>query len=369
MGEQSIHRDALVIGAGLGGLSAAVQLRAAGIETGVLEANERCGGRIYSVAHSTGAELGIDLGPTWFWPHQTHMRELVQTLELGVFGQFDRGAALYQLAPDTVQRVDGPMPPSFRIYGGTAKLTDALRDRLPEGDVRTGHTVTHVAHDAIAGVWHIRASTATGTRSFSATHLLVAVPPRIWLRIAGVDGLLSPGLAAELAATPTWMASHAKFVATYATPFWRTADLAGDAFSRVGPMAEIHDASAEDDGHAALFGFLGLPAPGRREMGAEALRAQCLAQLVQIFGTDAANPLQASLKDWAADPLIATDADLQGVPVHPSINLAPYRAEMESLNLSFPVSEAASTEGGYLEGALVAARAAVEKVQQARVGS
>lgn len=48
------------------------------------------------------------------------------------------------------------------------------------------------------------------------------------------------------------MAPHAKFVALYDRAFWRAAGPSGMAQSRVGPMAEVHDASSEP-GQAALL--------------------------------------------------------------------------------------------------------------------
>ncbi|KFA90172.1 hypothetical protein Q664_29805 [Archangium violaceum Cb vi76] len=54
--------------------------------------------------------------------------------------------------------------------------------------------------------------------------------------------------------TATWMAPHAKYVAVFDEPFWRRLGLSGEARSRVGPLAEVHDAS-DCGGEAALFGM------------------------------------------------------------------------------------------------------------------
>jgi monoamine oxidase len=62
-------------------------------------------------------------------------------------------------------------------------------------------------------------------------------------------------------------------------------------------------------GHAALFGFLGVPAPMRRQVTDEVLRAHCRLQLARLFGKSAGTPVGEALKDWAADPLTATDDD------------------------------------------------------------
>ena len=40
------------------------------------------------------------------------------------------------------------------------------------------------------------------------------------------------------------MAAQGKFIATYPRAFWREKGLSGQAFSQVGPMIEMHNASS-----------------------------------------------------------------------------------------------------------------------------
>ncbi|MFK3617627.1 flavin monoamine oxidase family protein [Coxiella burnetii] len=68
--------DALIIGAGISGLSAASQLFDAGLDVIVLEARNRVGGRIYT-DRSHGFPL--DLGASWV--HDLGQNALVKTLE------------------------------------------------------------------------------------------------------------------------------------------------------------------------------------------------------------------------------------------------------------------------------------------------
>jgi monoamine oxidase len=160
-------------------------------------------------------------------------------------------------------------------------------------------------------------------------------------------------------ATPTWMAGHAKFAAIYEQPFWREAGLSGMAMSQRGPMAEIHNASDEHGTTAALFGFVGA-APGYRAgVGREALMQQSLAQLVRLFGPQAATPLWCDLKDWAQAPLTATPADHRPLSHHPAYQQAvvpePWRQRVWLAG-----TERSAQFGGYLEGALDAAERAVQ---------
>lgn len=74
--------------------------------------------------------------------------------------------------------------------------------------------------------------------------------PHLW-----ADNVLTQ----RLTSVPTSMAGQAKFVATFEHAFWRDKNLSGQCFSRVGPLVEIHDASASDHAYPALFGFIGVP--------------------------------------------------------------------------------------------------------------
>ena len=126
----------------------------------------------------------------------------------------------------------------------------------------------------------------------------------------------SPGLLEALNLQQTWMSAQAKFVAGYSSPFWRESGLSGDAFSRVGPMVEIHDAVDESTGTFALFGFIGVPAVMRLDIEPGELQAACIRQLAQLFGEDAAEPVECAFKDWARDDFTVTAADIEELPAH-----------------------------------------------------
>ena len=89
------RHEAIVIGAGLAGLSAARRLQASGVETIVLEARQRLGGRILSLTPA-GAEGIYDLGPAWFWAGQPHIAGLVDEAGLAVFEQYEAGLAVFE---------------------------------------------------------------------------------------------------------------------------------------------------------------------------------------------------------------------------------------------------------------------------------
>ena len=125
----------------------------------------------------------------------------------------------------------------------------------------------------------------------------------------------------------------------------------------VGPLAEIHDATTAS-GEAALFGFLGVPARQRFEVGESAIVAAALGQLTSMYGPPAGRPTATLFKDWAADPLTSTPADLDAAG-HPGGLRTSQVEGVWAGRLFLAGSEASSREPGYLAGAVDAARRAV----------
>ena len=121
----------------------------------------------------------------------------------------------------------------------------------------------------------------------------------------------------------------------------------------VGPLVEIHDATT-DSGSAALFGFFGLSRRERAAMGKEALLQACLAQLGYFFGEEGAKPHTTLFKDWAADPLTSTEADVIDGG-HPLPTGAPWVSGPWAERLRLCGSETSRREPGYLAGAIDAA--------------
>jgi monoamine oxidase len=216
---------------------------------------------------------------------------------------------------------------------------------LPPERLHAASPVTHVRRgDGI--------SLADG-QTCRAGDVVIALPPRVAAQLAYLPALTADQ-AGCLAGIPTWMAGHAKFVAVYETPFWRAAGLSGDAMSRRGPLAEIHDASGDGGAPAALFGFVGVP-PAQRAGRAADVTAAAIDQLARIFGEAARTPTATALEDWAIQPETATERDLIAPRTHPDYGLPGALTGLWDARLHFASTEMASQMGGFMEGALVAA--------------
>ena len=368
----TLHARLGIVGGGLAGLVAAWRLAQQGVrEVVLLEARTTLGGRILSVdaagsrVHMAESALDrFDLGPSWFWPAlQPQLDRLVTELGLARFGPFEDGDLLVERSTQTPPlrtQAFASEPPSMRLAGGTGALVAALHARLDPSIVRTGQAVRRLRLEG-ARV-ELTADDAAGTSTvWHVEQVLLALPPRL----AATGLQFEPSLPAELArrwrATPTWMAPHAKYVAVYDAPFWREQGLSGSVRSSVGPMGEIHDVSMPG-GHAALFGFLGVPARVRRQVIDGVLRAHCRAQLARLFGKRAATPVGEALKDWAADPLTATDDDQDAAGHHAAAPACSADEGAWQGRLVGIGSEWSPQFPGYLAGAVDAAERGLRQV-------
>jgi len=316
-----------IIGAGLSGLALGTALRSEGRDVTLLEARDRAGGRVLS-------HQGHDLGPSWIWPHNHRMLALAKRLGLRSFPQYASGRLVFEDGAGAIRRdLDfATMGGALRIQGGLTRVTDALADTLGHS-LRLDHSVRRVTEDG-SGV------TLSGDNfEIQAARVVFALPPR-----------LTAGFGVAVPDVPTWMAGHAKLIATYDTPFWRDSGLNGDAISHNGPLAEIHDASPVDTNAGALFGFAH---PGAAHQSG--FRDLAIAQLTRLFGPLAATPNDVFVKNWSDDVATATQADRTPPSGHPA-----YSAIPPTERLIFAGSETSPIDGGFLEGALAAAEAAHE---------
>jgi len=366
-----VRTQVAIVGAGLAGLHAALLLERAGIACRVFEARQRMGGRILSVddgrpQEGVGDARGrYDLGPAWIWPDtQPLIRQLVAQLGLRMFPQQTDGAYLAErAAARSVLRHEYGFtsePPAMRLMGGMHSLVAAIASRLPPAAVLLSHRVTAMARDASGDVL-IHATSNGGPVQWTADSVILAMPPRLLADTIRFEPALPAPLLARMASIPTWMAAHAKVMAIYDTPFWREQGLSGSASSDIGPLVEIHDASP-DDGLPALFGFVGLPAQARLTLGPDALQRKAVAQLARLFGSAASRPRAVRAMDWSADADTATAADSVAPSGHPAYGPIHSPGAAWEGRLEFGGTEVAFHDGGYLEGALAAGVAAVERV-------
>jgi len=344
-----MQTDVLIIGGGLSGLVATWQLRYAGVNASLLEGRARFGGRVLTVRDDDGADC--DLGPSWFWPGQPLVASLLNHFNIPSYQQFTDGEVLLQEADGSIERIAAPSPMtgSLRIQGGIKTLADAIVDKIEAPHRFLGHVVTGLSRSK-EGV-AVNVVGTSGQLQVQAKKVAMAIPPRLAAELS-----YSPELPTEamqtLAATPTWMAGHAKFFAIYKDPFWRKMGLCGTAISQRGPLAEIHDASPNSGRIFSLFGFSGLDAKSRARMGRSEFIRQATAQLAALFGGEANRPQTVHFQDWSTEIFTASTADRNPQPHHPKYGLnlqlgGTWEGKLECIS-----TETSFSNGGLIEGAL-----------------
>ena len=416
--------DVVIVGAGFTGLSAALELKRAGIDFLVLEARDRVGGRVEAVRNGLG-EL-IDSGGQFLCQDMPELMALAKArgktfVETYIEGEFithpwmsaEEAERTYQVAMAIRERMNGIEPDDASIAGltvaawlelqkDTAEARAAFRsmieglwclalDKVPlwyliDNDRRITNevfelqyflreTMQSLADDLAADLGdQLRLNEPVariehgqrGIRVVStggvieAGAALVALPPAT---AAKLD--FAPALPAELAkALSVWESGAViKILVRYASPFWRERDLCGMVMWRDQPGLFACDAST-DAGHAALVVFVGGPLALRwHPLGEAALRAEVTARLVEALGSRAADIVDFSSRDWTHDRWSG------GAYSDLIVDVTARHAEQAILTGAPPVyfaaSEVSPSFPGYVEGAIVAGRIAAGKIQSA----
>ncbi|CAM5291909.1 MULTISPECIES: flavin monoamine oxidase family protein [Streptomyces] len=355
MSPQASH-DVIVIGAGASGLAAATALHAAGRDVIVLEARDRTGGRLLS-APTQRPGRALDLGATWFWTGEERVRTLAARNGIDTFGQHLAGDTMLQETTG-IRRLTGNLidAPSRRFAAGAQSIPASLAAALPTGSLRLDTPVTGIRPTRPGGL-----AVLTPARPFHAAHVVLAVPPALALERIDFGDALPAELVRLARATPVWMGAAVKVVAHYPDAFWRQEGLAGAAFSRTGPLQEIHDMSGPGGGPAALFGFA-----HARTVRPGFQQAVC-AQLAQLFGPAADSPTALHVQDWSSERWTApstvqhlADYSLFGHPL--------YRRPALNGSLHWASTETATDHAGHIEGALASAERAARAVLAAPTG-
>lgn len=413
--------DVVIVGAGFTGLSAALELKAAGIDFVLLEARDRVGGRVEATLNGLGER--VDSGGQFLCEDMPELMALLQArgktlVQTFVDGEFvsqpilpAREAEHTYLASMVIRdRMNAIAPNDPAIAGlSVAAWLDRQSDpeaakaafrsmieglwcqalekmplwHLIDNDRRITNEVSelqyfvretmHSLADDLARdlgdrlrlgaaatvIEHGRGRVrlASTAGTIEARTVLIAVPPVMTAKLE-----FSPPLPAALAgALGVWESGAViKVLVRYPTAFWRDHGLSGMVMWRDLPGLFACDVG-KDDGHAALVVFIGGPLALRwRHLRDAALRAEVTARLVEALGAQAAGILDFSYRDWTHDRWSG------GAYGDLIVDATATGAERTLLAGAPPVhfasSELSPSFPGYVEGAIVAGRIAARKI-------
>jgi monoamine oxidase len=413
--------EVVVVGAGFCGLTAASELKAAGVDVLVLEARERVGGRVE--ARPNGLGETVDTGGQFICDDMPEVMALAKsrgkTLVESDFGgsyvtqpvmplrqaerAYARSMALRErmkgISPDDpeiaglsvgawLKTQDEPVDvkaafrsmieglwclgldvlPLWYLIDNDRRITNEvgeLQYQLAETMHSLAADLAHNLGDRLrlaAPVGRIERG-ADGVRvltaggMFAADAALVAVPPVMASRIFYAPAL-PPALAKALGA---WRSGTViKVLVRYTRAFWRDSGLSGMVMWREPPSLFAFDAS-RDAAHPSLAFFVGGPLAvewGRR--GEQALRAEVTARLVAALGPEAGEILDMTIRDWSGDRW--SGGAYSDLVVDMKARDAESVIRTAAPPLFFASSELSPSFPGYIEGAIVAGKQAAARM-------
>jgi monoamine oxidase len=181
----------------------------------------------------------------------------------------------------------------YRFDGGSLRVCRRVARELGRGSVVLESPVRQIAQGK-QGV-----EVTSDKLNVRARRAIVAIPPTLAGRIDYRPGLPP---AREQLTQRMPQGTMVKVAAVYERPFWREANLNGQALAIEGPVSATFDDSPEDGAPGVIFGFVG--GDRAREFTSRSTadrRAAVLGQFGAMFGAAAQQPLEYFETNWAKE--------------------------------------------------------------------
>lgn len=350
---QEVRDDIVIIGGGLTGMALSYLLHKSSINSIVLEARDRLGGRILTIHDENSCP--VEMGATWLGRKHSSLLTLLEELGLETFPQELGRTAFYEpisTSPPQLVTLPENDEPSFRIKGGSAAIIIKLEESLPSNHIVKNQIVKSIRlenDDVIV---------ETSDTLYRAQHVVSTLPPRLFLSTIHVHPELPESFQEILATTHTWMGESIKFSFSFNTPFWKEKGLSGTLFSNVGPIPEMYDHTDFTGHHFALKGFIN---GSYFSLSKEERKALVLRQLRKYYGTRIDEYIQYNEKLWQSDSLTYTPYTTTILP-HQNNGHAVYHKTYMNGKLHIAGSETSSVFPGYMDGAVSSAVTVAEKI-------
>lgn len=352
--------EVIIVGAGLSGLSAACYLKKGGVDAILLEARERCGGRIFT-SYGEENDAPAEMGATWFSDKHTYLTALLAELELPFFGQFYEGTGVFERGfsqPPQLFDTAAYTQPSNRVAGGTSALVDALARFIGKERVIFNCQVSEITDQAD----HLRITGSTG-RQYQGRQVIFTIPPFLaFSQEIQFSPPLPDRLVQVMQTTHTWMSDSIKFALHYPAPFWRDKGYSGTVFSQSGIAQEVYDHSNRENTRFALKGFL---SPLAYDLSGAEREKRVVDQLSGLIGKQAQAYLSYTEMLWKDEVYTHAPYDSPVFP-HQNNGNSLFKQPLMNGKLHLAGTETSPVFGGYMDGAVYSGMAAARNVLSGR---
>jgi monoamine oxidase len=337
----------IIIGGGLSGLSLAYFLSKSNIETKILEASPRLGGRIQTIKGTLDTPL--ELGATWFSEMHQNLLSLINELGLEKYPQFSKGTSLFQtksFEPPQEFFVAEAETPSFRLKGGTQMLINTLAQNIASENINLNAKVTAISEHKN----ELLVETSKGQK-LHADKVILCIPAQLAGSQIQFLPPLPENISTILPTVQTWMSGVIKFVLEYYEPFWRNKGYSGMLYSHAGIVTEMYDHTNNEENK---FGFTGFLNGGAASYSQEVRKEFVLRQLGELLGKDALNPTSYFDKIWTDEFILSGNQVVQRP--HQNNGHPLFQQSYMNGKLLFSGTETSTAFPGYMEGAVISAR-------------
>lgn len=242
-----------------------------------------------------------------------------------------------------------------RIQGGVQQIVELLVDKyLEKSCIFLNEPIICLKQlsDQVIAI------SATG-KKFCGKFCICAVPLPLQSRIFFDPPLPSPR---QQLAMRTSMGSIIKLIVVYRKPFWREFGYSGEIVSVDGPVRLFFDDTQEGGKMPSLVGFFCAKEAREYHGKPEDRKRAVIQQLVQIFGSDAADYVNYIDKDWAEEQwsggCFYGIMSLGVLSAFGSVLRQPFQ------RIHFAGTETAVKWAGYFEGAIESGLRAATEIEQ-----
>jgi monoamine oxidase len=340
----------VIIGAGLTGLTLAYELEKKGIQSTILEARDRIGGRIETIEING---FQFKNGATWLGTQHSMLLELLDQLNIDIISQYSGTKIVYEIAnrvlEEPIQYQDSG---SYKIEGGSANLIRTLKHKLHRSELFLSEKVL-----AIDNSNEDYSIVNTDKRKLEAEIVISTLPPNLLINTIRFKPELPGELRYYAKNTHTWMGESIKVGIGLSENLWIKQGI-GTVFSQNGPIIELHDHSEK---RPSWNGFISSVLDSLDKKSRKEIAIQQLSRLFPWF-----NESQLEIyneKCWSKDPFTNVEYDNQPVP-HQNNGHPIFREEYDGSRFLLAGSETSGQTPGYMNGAVESGIYAAAKVQK-----